>query len=597
MFARLTGAAVPGLRVFVMLAVGWFLVVSAFALEGGSDAGDLAAEKIRAAERTETPAERNRLIDEALAILDQILATSPSPQAVMRSRFDRLLALRVSERWSEVIVAWREFENEGIEPPSYVIEAAADAYLALSQPGQAEILYRRRLANEPERHNTRIGLFYALIEQEDYAGGLGVIDALVEDSMAGDDRWQQIEARATAAMARAWANDHGAALARLEALAQEHPDNARVLRDLATVQRWRGWPRAASRNAERAAEAAPGNTGIALLRANLDADLGRHARADERFNALYASNPENTQVERDFRVWQRRQRWHYSLEGEYGDSDGVNEFGSRDRGFGIRLAAPWLGNHLQPYFSWRYNDATFPEGQADYDRIGAGLAWRHRQHHAYLEAHRSRIGSSESGLTAGYNRQLDDHWSLAVRYESFTTDVPLRGRGQGLDGWKAETSARWQAHESLGVRMNISRLNLSDGNVRYAALVGVQHRLRASAHHVTEASLDLYGSRASQIGGFYFNPERDGSLTYVIEHDWLTWRRYERRLNQRFIFGGGGYWQEGFGTRPIGLARYEHVWQLMPGLNLRYGVGLASRVYDGDREQRLDLRFGLEGYF
>ena len=99
MFARLSGAAAPGLRVSVVLAAGWFLVAGAFALEGGSEAGDRAAAKIRAAERAETPAERNQLIDQALAILDQVLATSPSPQAVMRSRFDRLLALRISERW------------------------------------------------------------------------------------------------------------------------------------------------------------------------------------------------------------------------------------------------------------------------------------------------------------------------------------------------------------------------------------------------------------------------------------------------------------------------------------------------------------------
>ena len=86
-------------------------------------------------------------------------------------------------------MARREFEDEGIAPPPYVVEAAADAYLAQRQPGQAETLYRSRLAVEPGRHNTRISLFYALIKQEDYAGGLAVIDALVEDSMAGDDRW------------------------------------------------------------------------------------------------------------------------------------------------------------------------------------------------------------------------------------------------------------------------------------------------------------------------------------------------------------------------------------------------------------------------
>jgi biofilm PGA synthesis protein PgaA len=562
--------------------------------------GDQAAELIRSAQAADDILERNRLAEEALSLLDGLIADpSASERTVLRSRQDRVVALRTRERMAEVIEAHEALLADGHEAPIWVTEAAADAWLHQGQPARAEELYRQVLAEQPGFHNARVALFFTLIEQEDYKAAIDHIEQLVADTADQPGSWEWLEARVTAAMAQAWSNRLGPAEERLDIVLAEVPDNARALRDMATIERWRGWPHRALATAEQAEALAPDNIHIQLLKANILNDLGRYAEAGELFVQLLETNPEHLHVQRDHELWQHRDRWSISLYGEYGDSDGpaISEFGSRDRAWGLRLAAPWLGDHLQPWFVYDYSDARFPEGEADYDRIGAGLSWRGYQRHAWASIHQNRTGSKEGGFSAGYEWHQGDYWNFAARYDSFSTDVPLRARNQGIDGWKAEFGARWQAHESFGIRANLSRLAISDGNVRWAGLIAVPHRLRSSAHHVTNASLDLYGSRASQTGGPYFNPERDASAVYVIEHDWLTWRHYQRSFSQIFTVGGGVYWQDGFGSDVIGLARYDHIWRFNPRWRLRYGVGIASRVYDGRREERVDGRLVLEGVF
>jgi len=562
--------------------------------------GDQAAADIRAAFQTDLTEQRNALADQAMKRLDTLIADPEASEfTIRRSRFDYILALRVRERMLEATEAYDQLLTHGYKPPAYVTEAAADAWLHQGRPDRAAVLYRQVLADDPSSHNTRVALFYALNEQENHQAAFEVIDELVADTADDPGSWPWIEARTIAAMARAYANQLSEAEQRLESALIEAPGNARLLRDLATVQRWRGLPGRALASIETARQDAPDHVAVRLQRANILADLGHFSEADAQLQALSLENPENIHVQRDLDAWQQRRRWAINLHGEYGESSGsaIAQFGSRDRSGGLRLNAPWLGENLQPYFLYDYSDATFPEGQADYDRAGAGLSWRQQRRHAYLEWHRNRTGQADNGIVAGFEWHHDDHWSFASRYESFSTDVPLRARGQGLDGWKVEVGARWQAHESLGVRINLSRLDISDGNVRWAGLVAVPHRLHASARHITQGSADLYGSRASQTGGPYFNPKRDSSLTYSIEHDWLTWRHYQQSFSQVFMLAGGGYWQDSFGTHAIGLARYDHVWRFNSRWGLRYGIGVSSRVYDGDRERHLDGRFMLEGAF
>lgn len=558
--------------------------------------GDRAAEKIRLAEVSDTIGDRNRLIDEALELLDALIAHPDAPaEIIRRSRFDRLVALRAREDMNAVLAEWDKLIADGYSPPPWVTVAAADAYLYLREPQQALTLYRQALADDPQRRQTRQAMYWAYLERERFRRAIELTEALIDESEPGSGEHQQ--ARVAAAMVRAYANQLDEAQQRLEEVVADHPDNTEALRSLATVYRWRGWPHRALQQLEPLLEAAPEHSGNRLLHAGLLNDLGRYGETGRLLERLYEDHPEHRHVQRDWDYWQERRRWAISLGGEYGDSNGVQEFGTRDRAWDVRLDAPWLGSYLQPYARLSYSDARFPEGQSDYERYGVGVNYRRQRHHFLLEGHANRSGPSESGLTAGYDWQAGDNWSFATRYESFSTDVPLRGRLQGLDGWKAEAAMRWQAHESLGLRIGASRLAISDGNVRLAGLASLRHRLHASAHHVTDASLEAYYSRASQAGGPYYNPQRDATLFYQVQHDWLSWRRYERSFTQRFVLGAGGYWQQDFGTNAIGLVRYEHLWQLSRSWFFRYGAGAASRVYDGDRETRIDGQIRLEGVF
>ncbi|MDZ7789682.1 MAG: poly-beta-1,6 N-acetyl-D-glucosamine export porin PgaA [Xanthomonadales bacterium] len=560
--------------------------------------GDLAAEKIRAAGAADGVLERNALIDDALDLLDAV-ANHPRADSsdVRRSRFDRVVALRTRESMEAAVTAWEKLLADGHEPPVYVTVAAADAFLYLREPERAEALYRQVLFDRPDRIDTKQSLFWALLEQEDFDAAFESIDGLVEHPDVAPGSRQHRDARITAAMGRGYANRLEDAMQRFESIVADHPESAAATRSLANIYRWRGWSRRALELLEPLLEANPESTDNRLLHAALLRDLGRYEEAGSILGKLNEERPEDRHVQRDYANWKTRDRWALWTHGEYGESDGVREFGSRDQGLRMRLSAPWIGNYLQPYLRSEYSDATFPEGEADYDRVGIGFDYRRSGHRINLEYHRNRLGEEEAGFSAAWDLRLDDHWSLATRYESFSTDVPLRARGQGLDGWKAEAAVRWQAHESMGLRLGISRLAISDGNERDSVLASMKHRLHVSAHHTTDGTLDFYAARASQTGGPYYNPEEDASLAYVVQHDWLTWRRYEHSFTQRFVAGGGAYWQKHHGIHAIGLARYEHLWQLSQHWFFHYGVGVASRVYDGDRESRVDGQVWLRGVF
>ncbi len=560
--------------------------------------GDRAAGKIRAAAAADRITERNALIDEALELLDAAVEHPRADREVFRrSQFDRVVALRTRESMAEAVAAWEALLEDELDPPSYVTVAAADALLYLREPERAAELYLAVLDEQPERIETRQSLFWAQLEQEDFDAALATIDGLAGHPDLADNARLRRDARITAAMGRGYANRLSEAMEALEAVVAEHPESQAATRSLATIYRWRGWSRRALDLTEPLLASDPDSTDNRLLHAALLRDVGRYRAAGAILEALHREHPEDRHVQRDYADWQTRDRWAISAHAEYGESDGVSEFGSRDRALRTRLSAPWIGPYLQPYLRSEYSHATFPEGEADYDRLGVGVDYRRGDHRVNLEFHRNRHGADEDGFTAGWDLQIDDHWSLATRYESFSTDVPLRARGQGLDGWKAEAALRWQAHESLGLRLGVSRLAISDGNERDSVLASLNHRLRVSAYHTTDGTLDLYAARASRTGGPYFNPEEDASLAYVVQHDWLTWRRYEHSFTQRFVVGGGAYWQKHHGTHAIGLARYEHLWQLSQHWFFHYGLGVASRVYDGDRESRIDGQVWLRGVF
>src|SRR5436190_15401748 len=88
------------------------------------------------------PRRRFEGTDAALVSLDKLLrearsSRKPDRGLVLRLRRDQVKALRNRERWADAVAAAKKLRTEGDVLPPYVIEAEADALLALRRPKDA----------------------------------------------------------------------------------------------------------------------------------------------------------------------------------------------------------------------------------------------------------------------------------------------------------------------------------------------------------------------------------------------------------------------------------------------------------------------------
>ena len=184
------------------------------------------------------PARRFDGTDAALARIDTLLGGLPPAETALRRRLrlDRLVALRDRARMEEARAEGDALRADAPLPP-YAEVAYADALLYLRQPDAARDAYRRILAQTPADVQARYGLFYALVELEDFSAAFAVIDGLVSGepesrSYRGDptqyDNPERASAELAAAVARFWGNQPGDAWARLARLAAAAPAHAAI---------------------------------------------------------------------------------------------------------------------------------------------------------------------------------------------------------------------------------------------------------------------------------------------------------------------------------------------------------------------------------
>jgi biofilm PGA synthesis protein PgaA len=141
-------------------------------------------------------------------------------------------------------------------------------------------------------------------------------------------------------------------------------------------------------------------------------------------------------------------------------------------------------------------------------------------------------------------------------------------------------------------------MKISDGNRRVDVAADVSRRVQASAHHLTRITLQASAERNDVIPNVpYFNPERTHAVGIRVEHDWITWRRYERSFTQRFVVTGASEWQKNYGSAAGLDLQYMHDWKLSRTWELHYGLGWGSHVYDGNREHRVFAVIGVSGVF
>lgn len=527
-----------------------------------------------------------------------------SPHA-RRVRYDLLVSLQDRGRNQEAVELYETRIATEDDIPAYVLATTGQAYLAQREPGRARDLFLRALEQEPQNFTTRLSLFYAYIEAEDYDHAMPLIDALAAEEPA----WlgvppnrrpnsARLQADIAAANARAFADDLAAAELRLAPLAEQAPMNAELHTAQATVYRWRGWPHRALGEYEIARNGLPADLpdaragrGYALL------DLGDYPQVAAVLEQLQETAPDHRATRDLQHAWDLHNLRELRLEVARTKSSGTQE-GSKDLGFDGWLYGAPLAYRYRPFLHHHFEQSEFPEGDATYRRLGAGVEYRARDVLLSAELDRDAGDTVNTGVAIRGRWSPSDTWSFSAGADSQSDDIPLRGRlAEDIDGWSADLGADWRANELRSVHAGVQTVDFSDDNRRLAASLRGAQRLLTRPHYRMEGQLGVYASHNTREAAPYFNPTSDLATEATLDNEWLLYRHYENSFRHRLTLSAGNYHQEDFGSDTIWSARYEQRWVPHEQFELGYGLMRARRVYDGVPELQTTLFLNLDWRF
>lgn len=558
-------------------------------------------------ERRHRYATSNLELVKSLETLNANLERFPAAsEARQRTRVDRLIVLRQLNRFDAVIADYRALQRDSIVVPSYAKGAVGDAYLARRQPEVAARLYRDAIDANPQAPlSVRTGYYYALIESENYAAAGEVLAQMNIDTPIWRSRpnataspvpnWERSEVDRLRVLDANYRHHEAAALEQARGLYRQAPRNTDVIDGLATAQRSRGWYEQAQATAELAAAYAPGDQATRLNIAENAQDLENFPRWQHTIEPLAAQFPTDSAIRRNRLEWQDRQ--HFSLEGQgsFGRSHGGNAVnGSQDGEYQLRLNSPWSEGGYRAYVEQSYRWGDYDEGTERHDREGVGVErqWLRRHWWAGLSGEHFSHGL---GLELGWSQWLDDRWQYQLRTQTQSPETPLRAERDDLDGRLYQAQLTWRQNESREATLTLGALDISDGNLRSDAAADLTQRIQASAHHQTRLIGSLSAEHNSQSEADYYNPEDTRSMGLALEHDWLTWRRYNHAFTQNLTLGAASEWERGYGSAAGYDVTYGHTWQLTRTWSIHYGVGWGQHDYEGERERRWLGQFGFEG--
>ena len=554
--------------------------------------------------------QRDTALRHALAELDaNLVKFAGDPSLLLRTRYDRIFVLRSLEMMQPAV---DEFSALKDPAPSYVRRAAADAYLQLHQPERAADLYVALIKENPDADvEAYMGLYFAYVESERYDDAERILSHLDKttpiwhnDQAEKAERlenWQRVDVDDQLAMDAMYRHHEDIGEQRINLLVQRAPRNDNLINTKATIERWRGLPLKSLETTKLATLYAPDSKDTRTNLANNARDLEAFDSWGERITALQHDfpNDNSTQIKSSYAQWQDRNRPSISSEYIFGRSRGNGNLvtGNQDQELLTTLYSPWNANGWRGFAQQHYIWSDYDTGAASYNRLGLGAEWRWARKRAWGMLSDDQLTGDHVGVSGGWSQWLNDNWQYSIRGDTYSTDTPLRAKQAGLSGKSLSTNLVWRQNELRNAYLSLSVLAINDGNKRYALGSGISQRLWANAHHITTGGIDLFAQHNTQPGGAYFNPANTQSAALRLEHQWITWRRYERSFTQYFRATAGIGQQTDFGSFPVSSAYYEHRWAVSRTWELHYGIGWSSQSYDGQNEQRSYGLIGFSGVF
>jgi biofilm PGA synthesis protein PgaA len=539
---------------------------------------------------------------DAKAILEELLRKDPTNR---RLRYDYIATLRKLDRMEEVIDQYEKLQGEDPRIPSWVTEACADAHLYLKKPERALPYYKTSLAEGP-RLSALIGLFYAYQEMRDWKNAEKTLQEIHDYLQRRDpERWPKI----TAVPREGWFLQYDERLRPILDYYEEsfnylgtkgwyliYQDNlaeagkyfppfmqnagmASAFRmGQAHTYLWSGRPRLALEEFEilqnTDPEYAAAGNGLAVTLNQLN--YKREAR--ELAQKLYDRFPTNVHIRNTYETFKVEDMYQISLTGRF-----VSEHpGAQEYWLVSRLTEP-----VTPTFKL-FQEVVWQKAQDDqnkayWNRAGVGAEWIVFPELIWRQA-----------LTLDYAHIRDwgyytnirwwptDPLRLTLNYDSFSMDIPLRARAQGIEGQAASLHINYYESDlrNYGVLSGVSWF--SDKNqYTYGKAYLDQNVYNRPDFKIRLGGELYYGSYRNQNVD-YFSPSDEFSLVAKAGFYLTHYQRYDQKFLSALYPRIGVYKQSGFSSYPVGGVTYEQVIETSKTFSLIWNISWDRKIYDGE---------------
>ncbi|WP_269502459.1 poly-beta-1,6 N-acetyl-D-glucosamine export porin PgaA [Burkholderia sp. IMCC1007] len=560
--------------------------------------------------RSMTSPDRFDDLNNALAAADDLDKRTPATPEYTPVRTalagDRTVALAARGDMKQAVATFETIPSNA-EISIDALAAVGDAYLYLSEPAKANVVYARALqqatASPTDRATRgfqygartqpielREGLFWSYVDQgrapeakqvlDDMEKSLPPVKQVTNVGPGESDYLRYYRLRAQYLIFTGHVDEGIAALEQLE---KEVPFNSEVRAAHADAVSGQSHPRQAIAMYRASLTDHPDSVEMlaGLGRAALNADDYETAKTvDQTVDNTFPDSGAVRAFKRDYKAY-RSPVFTTDLSYEHGNSAlADNSFTSDSYVYSQPFGDNWrVFSHT--FFGYAQTDS----GNIKRTRTGVGGDYRHGPLTVQAEVTRSFGTDGRTGGRGTIAYALNDYWTVSAGVDSNDNSLPWKAYAAHIWGRSANASVVYRQNDRREVKLTYGVSRYSDSNFHQEIAATATQRVYTSARQLVNVSLDLGTDSNTRNDAPYFSPRRDYAAAATVMHQLQLWKKGDMGLQQRISVSGGVYNERGFGSSALWSARLEHAWTFKHDITLSYGIEVNSHAYDGQRER------------
>jgi|GEM_PF-4875280 len=537
-----------------------------------------------------TEEDRKYYFDRAIESLRRLIHKSHDPNFIEKARFDLILALNKRGLHKEVIL---EFESNLApqktlaEFPTYVLAPLVDSYInerkLIDAKSVFDVLLRRKDLDRDKdiQIETIQGYFFCLLESEEIDRALDYANAVRS--------YIKYDMEEFYPSALYYAGLNAAAQKQTEAAIAEAPQNITLRKLMGDVYAARGLPRKAMMEYDIGLTTAPDDVSLLVGKAEVLMTLHHPDEAERIINDLHAKYPDSSSVKKLVNNWNARNTMEFDASYEYEKSNktvvgnGVSTLKS------YLYSRPFL-NHFRAFLGSTYLFGKFAEGSLYFFSKSVGLQQKSENISSSIELKNMRFrGIEKNGANIQVEVTPTDEISIEGRTDINSSDTPGRGLTNYVMSNYFEARSTYTKNDHLKVSLFTFVQKFTDKNIWHGGGGYIQKRLIEQPRYFVDLRLDMGARKSKTDDVYYFSPIKDFSTSLSPIFQQIIYRDYEFSLTHRITPSVTRYWQKGYGTNSLWGISYEHIWAKTNVFTFGYGGRYRKAIYDGARENSIDV--------